>query len=71
MAVAAARYLLTRAPRPTALFAGNEEMLMGVLAAAAEMKLDIGGDRTSGSIELPTTLVDRSSIADLRDQPKQ
>lgn len=115
MAVAAARYLLTRTPRPTALFAGNEEMLMGVLAAAAEMKLDIGddlsligfddapwlavyrpalsvvqrptyelgrravarllaligGDRTSGSIELPTTLVDRSSIADLRDQPKQ
>lgn len=44
MALAAARHLLTRSPRPTALFAGNEEMLLGALAAGGELGLSIGGD---------------------------
>lgn len=43
-AVAAARHLLSRTPRPTAIFAGNEEMLLGALAAAREFDLSIGRD---------------------------
>lgn len=109
VARAAASYLITRTPRPTAIFAGNEEMLLGALAAADDLGIDVGrdlsligyddapwlavyhpalsvvqrptydlgrqavarllakinGDRHPGSIELPTTLIDRASVARL------
>ncbi|MBS1168397.1 MAG: LacI family transcriptional regulator [Proteobacteria bacterium] len=107
MALAAARHLLAQSPRPTAILAGNEEMLLGALAAAEEIDLTIGrdlslisfddapwlavfrpplsvvqrptyelgrqavslllskvgGNRKSGSIVLPATLVNRASVA--------
>lgn len=43
-ALAAARHLLAQSPRPTAILAGNEEMLLGALAAAEEIGLAIGRD---------------------------
>jgi LacI family transcriptional regulator len=43
-ALAAARHLLAQSPRPTAILAGNEEMLLGALAAAGEIDLTIGRD---------------------------
>lgn len=43
-ALAAARHLLAQSPRPTAILAGNEEMLLGALAAAEEIDLTIGRD---------------------------
>ncbi|MET9063916.1 LacI family DNA-binding transcriptional regulator [Streptosporangium sandarakinum] len=41
---AAARVLLTRTPRPTAIFAANDTVAMGVLAAAAELGLRVPED---------------------------
>lgn len=43
-ALSAARHLLAQSPRPTAILAGNEEMLLGALAAAEEIDLTIGRD---------------------------
>ena len=42
--VAAARYLLSRAHRPTAIFAANDEMAFGVMNVAAEMGIGIPDD---------------------------
>jgi LacI family transcriptional regulator len=39
-----AKHLLSLAPRPTAIFAGNDEMAAGVYRAAHEAGLDIPGD---------------------------
>ncbi|AQR75482.1 LacI family DNA-binding transcriptional regulator [Sphingomonas sp. LM7] len=39
----AARKLLERSPRPTAIFAGNDDMAAGVLAVAHESDIDIPG----------------------------
>jgi LacI family transcriptional regulator len=39
-----ARKLLALTPRPTAIFASNDPMAMGVLSAAHEMKLDVPGE---------------------------
>ncbi len=43
-ALAAARHMLAQSPRPTAILAGNEEMLLGALAAAEEIGLAVGRD---------------------------
>lgn len=43
-ALSAARHLLAQSPRLTAILAGNEEMLLGALAAAEEIDLTIGRD---------------------------
>jgi len=39
-----ARKLLSATPRPTAVFASNDPMAMGVLSAAHEMRLDVPGE---------------------------
>jgi LacI family transcriptional regulator len=39
-----AQKLLSSTPRPTAIFASNDPMAMGVLSAAHEMKLDVPGE---------------------------
>jgi len=40
---AAARQLLERTPRPSAIFAGNDDMAAGVLAVAHEADIDVPG----------------------------
>ena len=45
-ALAAARRLLARTPRPTAIACGNDVIAFGVLSAAREMGLDVPGDLT-------------------------
>ena len=40
----AAHHLLSRSQRPTAVFASNDEMALGVLAAAQRLKLNVPGD---------------------------
>ena len=42
--VAAAQELLSLAERPTAIFAGNDEMAIGVMQAARDCGLDVPGD---------------------------
>jgi DNA-binding LacI/PurR family transcriptional regulator len=41
--ITAARELLTRTPRPTAVFAVSDALALGVLAAAAELDIDVPG----------------------------
>lgn len=52
----AAHHLLSRSQRPTAVFASNDDMALGVLAAAQRLKLNVPGDLSiAGFDDTPTS----------------